>query len=66
VRIAYLSADRGIAVTGCNGASTHIREFVNALAAKGAEVKVLSARASEGSAQAPLACELIGVDTDPV
>ncbi len=66
MRIAYLSADRGIVVTGCNGASTHIREFVNALAAKGAEVKILSARADGDSSRAPLACELIGVDTDPV
>ncbi len=65
MRIAYLSADRGILVTGCNGASTHIREFANALAAKGAEVKILSARADEGSSRAPVACELIGVDTDP-
>ena len=66
MRIAYLSADRGIAVTGCNGASTHIREFANALAAKGADVRVLSARAPEASRPAPHACELIAVDTDPV
>ncbi len=66
MRIAYLSADRGIVVTGCNGAATHIREFANALAGKGADVKILSARADEGSSRAPLACELIGVDTDPV
>jgi len=65
LRIAYLSADRGVLVTGCNGASTHIREFANALAAKGAEVKILSARADEGSSRTPLECELIGVDTDP-
>jgi glycosyltransferase involved in cell wall biosynthesis len=53
-------------VTGCNGASTHIREFANALAAKGAEVKILAARADAESSRASLACELIDVDTDPV
>ena len=44
MRIAYVSADRGVAPTGSNGAATHVRELVNALVARAAEVKLLSPR----------------------
>jgi glycosyltransferase involved in cell wall biosynthesis len=63
MRIAYLSCDRGISVTGCNGAATHIRELVNALVARGVELKLLTARADRGGSD-PLASEIINVDTD--
>jgi glycosyltransferase involved in cell wall biosynthesis len=41
VRIAYLSADRGIPFGGSKGAAVHIEEIVRALAASGAEVLLL-------------------------
>ena len=63
MRIAYVSADRGVAPTGSNGASTHIRELVNAVVARGAEVKVLTARPGDGRG---IDCELIDLDTDDV
>jgi glycosyltransferase involved in cell wall biosynthesis len=64
VRIAYLSCDRGISVSGYNGAATHIRELVNALVERGAEVKVLVARAATGGGGEGIGCEVINADTD--
>jgi len=64
MRIAYLSCDRGVSVSGNNGAATHIRELVNALVERGAEVKVLAARAATGGGAQALACEVIDVDTE--
>jgi len=61
VRIAYVSADRGIAPTGANGAATHLRELVNALVARAAEVKLLSPRPASGPG---LHCESVDIDTD--
>jgi len=63
VRIAYVSADRGVAPTGSNGASTHIRELVNAVVARGAEVKLLTPRPGDGRG---IDGELIDIDTDDV
>ena len=45
MRIAYLCADPGIPVDGRKGASIHLRSVVHALAARGAEVTVIAARA---------------------
>src|SRR5437879_6602789 len=64
MRIAYLSCDRGVSVSGSNGAATHIRELANALVERGAEVKVLAARAATGGGAQALACEVIDVDTE--
>ena len=63
MRIAYVSADRGVAPTGSNGASTHIRELVNAVVARGAEVKLLTPRPGDGRG---IDGELIDIDTDDV
>jgi glycosyltransferase involved in cell wall biosynthesis len=65
VRIAYLSCDRGISVSGNNGAATHIRELVNALVEQGAQVKVLAARVPPSQGTGALTCEVIDVDTEP-
>jgi len=43
MKIAYLSADRGIPVFGNKGASVHVREFVNAVSALGHHVTILTA-----------------------
>ena len=61
MRIAYVSADRGVAPTGANGAATHIRELVNALVARAAEVKLFSPRPADGPG---LHCESVDIDTD--
>src|SRR5512139_454164 len=43
MRIAYVCADRGIAVDGNSGSSIHVREMVRALAARGEEPTVFAA-----------------------
>jgi glycosyltransferase involved in cell wall biosynthesis len=44
VRIAYISSDRGIPVNGTKGASIHVRGMAQALARRGHEVQILTAR----------------------
>ncbi|MCB2134487.1 MAG: glycosyltransferase family 4 protein [Rhodobacteraceae bacterium] len=44
MRIAYVTADRGIPVFGAEGASVHIQEMMRAFAALGHEVYALAAR----------------------
>lgn len=48
MRIAYVSADRGIPVFGEKGASVHIQEMIRAFAKLGHEVRVIAARRGEG------------------
>ncbi len=45
MRIAYISSDRGIPVNGTKGASIHVRGMSQALAQRGHEVQILTARA---------------------
>ena len=45
MRIAYVSSDRGIPVNGTKGASIHVRGMAQALAQRGHDVQILSARA---------------------
>ena len=45
MRIAYISSDRGIPVNGTKGASIHVRGMAQALAQRGHEVQILTARA---------------------
>jgi len=66
MRIAYLCCDRGVAPGGSNGAATHVRELVNALVDRGAEMKLLAARPTLEHATATIACEVIEVDRDPL
>ena len=49
MRIAYLSADPGIPVTGGKGASTHIRQLIRAFLETGATVDLFTTNAGEGS-----------------
>ena len=44
MRIAYISSDRGIPVNGTKGASIHVRGMAQALAQRGHEVQILTAR----------------------
>jgi glycosyltransferase involved in cell wall biosynthesis len=44
MRIAYLSADRGVPVFGTKGASVHVRELTRALHELGHEVLIITAR----------------------
>lgn len=48
MRIAYVSADRGIPVFGEKGASIHIQEMMRAFASLGHEVRGLASRRGEG------------------
>ena len=47
MRIAYVTADRGIPVFGEKGASIHIQEMIRAFAKLGHEVRVIAARSGE-------------------
>jgi alpha-maltose-1-phosphate synthase len=60
MRIAYLCADRGIALGGFKGASVHVAEVVSALARRGAEILLLP---SSIAAEPPLPT---GVTLEPL
>src|SRR5262245_10823899 len=62
--IAYVCVDRGIPLLGTKGGSTHIRELVNAMARRGAEVCVLTARRSDGTCTARLDARIIEVGAE--
>lgn len=62
MKIAYLSADRGIPLFGNKGASIHIRELVNALSALGHQVTILAAW--RGAKSGPLRAEVIEVGAE--
>ncbi len=44
IKVAYISADKGIPIGGNKGASVHIRNFCQALKEQGCEVHIFSAR----------------------
>ncbi|MGB3314260.1 MAG: glycosyltransferase [Albidovulum sp.] len=48
MRIAYVTADRGIPVFGEKGASIHIQEMIRAFGKLGHEVRVIAARRGDG------------------
>ena len=55
MRIAYVCADRGIAVDGNSGSSIHVREMVRALAARGEEPTVFAASSGRiGGTEVPV------------
>ncbi|TMB10022.1 MAG: glycosyltransferase family 4 protein [Deltaproteobacteria bacterium] len=62
--VAYVCADRGVPVIGTKGGSTHIRELVNALTARGAEVRVLAARPTDGESRSAVRADVIDVGSD--
>ncbi|AZQ68236.1 glycosyltransferase family 1 protein [Silicimonas algicola] len=51
MRIAYVSADRGIPVFGEKGASIHIQEMMRAFVTVGHDVRALTARRGDGDGQ---------------
>lgn len=59
MRIAYITADRGIPVFGTKGASVHVREMVNALGGLGQNVTIFAA--ARGSNPAPIAADIVGI-----
>ncbi len=62
MKIAYLTADRGIPVFGNKGASVHISELVNALSALGHQVTILTAM--RGGMSSDLEAEIIEVGAE--
>src|SRR5262245_61892650 len=62
--VAYVCADRGIPLLGTKGGSTHVRELVNAMVRRGAEVRVLTARRSDGTRTALLGAGIIEVGNE--
>lgn len=63
-RIAYVCADRGVPILGTKGGSTHIRELVNALVKRGADVCVLAARPTDGRGRTALRSRIIEVGSE--
>lgn len=63
MRIAYVSADRGVRPAGRGGSATHVRELVRALVARGAAVTVLTP-AADGAARV-LGCEVVDLQAEP-
>ena len=61
MRIAYLCADRGIALGGASGATVHMAEIVSALARRGSEVLLLPSAVLGGVEELP-----DGVTVDPL
>ena len=49
MRIAYVSADRGIPVFGAKGASIHIQEMIRAFGKLGHELRTVTARRGDGA-----------------
>ena len=62
MRIAYITADRGIPVFGAKGASIHIREMVNAFSGLNHDVTVFAAR--RGPDDSPLHAEFMEVSLE--
>ncbi len=44
LHVAYVCGDRGVRVGGQSGSSVHVRELTEALAAQGADIRILAAR----------------------
>ncbi len=66
MRIAYISADRGVPVLGRSGSSRHVREIVTAFVARGLEVTLLTACPPEVSQRAALPYATIDLAADPI
>lgn len=66
MRIAYISADRGVPVVGRSGSSTHVREIVRAFLDRGLDVTMLTACPPEVSARSALPCPTVDLAADPI
>lgn len=65
LRFAYICADRGVPILGRGGSSTHVRELVRGLVARGNEVELFAAyprEADDGDDAPP--CPLIDLSVD--
>lgn len=62
MRLLYVSADPGVPVLGHKGASVHLRALVNAFAAEGVEVVVVSPRIAFEGERLPPAVTLLSID----
>src|SRR5262245_12472806 len=62
--VAYVCADRGIPLLGTKGGSTHVRELVNAMVRPGANVRVLTARRSDGTRTARLGAGIVEIGNE--
>ncbi len=66
MRIAYISADRGVPVIGRSGSSRHVWEIVTALRARGLDVTMLTACPPALSERSTLPCPTIDLAADPM
>lgn len=65
MRVAYLSADRGVPVLGPGGSSVHVRELIRAFVSRGAEVTLFTSCAPVEQALDSLPCRVVDVAADP-
>ena len=66
MRIAYISADRGVPAIGRSGSSTHVREIIAAFLARGLSVTMLTACPPPASARIILPYPTIDLAGDPI
>jgi len=64
MRIAYVCADRGIALSGRGGSAIHVREFANSLVRRGSDVTVFSAGPVGGGAGELPDCSIVDLAAD--
>ena len=62
MRIAYVIADEGIPVSSATGASTHVREMVNAFAGAGHRVTLVAA--AHGQGDSPIAADIVTIGSE--
>jgi glycosyltransferase involved in cell wall biosynthesis len=64
MRIAYISADRGVPVNGHSGSAVHVRELAHAFVKRGHEVTMFAAAFARGPEAAPLPWPAIDIGGD--
>jgi glycosyltransferase involved in cell wall biosynthesis len=64
MRIAYISADRGVPICGCSGSAVHVAELIRCLAQRGHEITLFSATAAPDPAGAGLLASVVDLCTD--
>ncbi len=64
MRVAYISADQGVAVAGNSGSGVHVREFISALQSRGHEIKLLTARPPAPGERGLLPCDTVDLCDD--
>lgn len=66
MRIAYICADRGIALSAHSGSAVHVRAFARALEGRGNQVTIFAASAATAPALDEARADIVAIATDPI